>query len=296
MEMNTKDQWELESNLINYLATQLIRGRLGLFLGAGVSKFFGLPDWVELLSKLSEKNGEAAVSKADNVINKASYLKGKYYQGDEARFQQDVKDALYEGVSSDFTQIRQNPTLAAIGSLVMSSRRGSAAKVFTLNYDDLLERYLEYHGFTTASVYQGRHWAEDEDVVIYHPHGFLPQERTAPNTEIIISTKDYHQIMQSATWRPLLFNALSTHTFIYIGISGDDMHLQNLLTATNENHAITNERVRYSGVRFATKEGEMDVVMEQLGVFTHLLADWDGLPEFLFKICQAARDMRLKSR
>lgn len=294
LDMNLRDSWENEAMLIEHLGRELVSGRLGLFLGAGVSEFYGLPDWDTLLARLCAKNGEVFDPK-DDAIAKAGYLQAQYYKRDRDRFKADLSDALYEGKVLDFAAIRQNPTLAAIGALVMSSRRGSAAKVFTLNYDDLLENYLEYHGFTTAIVWSDRHWAHNEDVTIYHPHGFLPLADRPRSEDVVLGSQDYHRIMQSDLWKPLLRTALRTHTFLYIGLSGKDMHLQHLLEGLGDQHAIAVERIAYHTVRFAITgaKDEVGPVLEASGVYTHELPGYDALPDFLFRICQAARTLRM---
>jgi len=293
-DMHLPDSWQNEQMLIEYLARQLVAGRLGLFLGAGVSQFYGLPSWQTLLERLCAKNGETLDS-GDDLIRKAAYLRSKYYRGEIERFKQDVSDALYEGKTLDFASIRQNATLSAIGSLVMSSTRGSVARVFTLNYDDLLENYLEYHGFTTAIIASDRHWAQNADVTVYHPHGFLPLAMRSASDDIVLGSQQYHQIMQSDLWRPLLRTALRTHTFLYLGLSGTDMHLQALLEGMPAQHAVADERTAYHTVRFAVS-GEKDEIgpaLEEQGVFTHEIPGHSELPEFLFKICQKARALRV---
>lgn len=119
-----------------------------------------------------------------------------------------MKAALYDGIALDFAKISQNRLLSAIGSLVMASRRGSAGKVITLNFDDILELYLEFHGFTTAAIHDGRHWAPQDDVVVYHPHGYLPLGHANDSDTIVLGTTDFHQIMESELWRPILETAL----------------------------------------------------------------------------------------
>ncbi|HEX8572985.1 MAG TPA: SIR2 family protein [Allosphingosinicella sp.] len=296
--MNSTANWENETTLIGYLARQLIRGRLGIFLGAGISTFYDLPDWRTLLSELCLRNSEAPLTPSEDPVAKAGYLRAKYYADDPIRFKNDVKSALYRGKSLDFARIRQSDTLSAIGSLVMSSKRGSAAKVFTLNYDDLLENYLEFHGFTTESIWNGRHWAQNEDVVIYHPHGFLPLAAKQDSDDIILGSKQYFNIMRSPLWRPILDTALRTHTFLYIGLSMTDLHLRDLVSDLTPNHAISEERAVYHGVRFAIR-GERDEIGTTLkgeGLYTYLLDDYEpGLADFLFKICQAARAERMKA-
>lgn len=293
MDMHLRDSWQDETLLIQYLARQLVAGRLGLFLGAGVSGFYGLPDWDTLMERICAKHGET-FGPGDDAIAKAAYIRAKYYKGDVQRFMADLSGALYDGKTLDFAQIRQDATLAAIGSLVMSSKRGSAAKVFTLNYDDLLENYLEYHGFTTAIIWSDRHWAHNDDVVIYHPHGFLPLADRPMSDDIVLGSSDYQKVMQSDLWQPLLRTALRTHTFLYIGLSGKDLHLQALLHGVKDQHAIVDERIAYHTIRFAIagKKDEIAPVLEEQGVFTHEIDGYNELPDFLFRICQEARILR----
>jgi hypothetical protein len=293
-DMHLRDSWQNETMLVEYLARQLIAGRLGLFLGAGVSQFYGLPSWETLLERLCAKHSET-LDPRDDLILKAAYLRAQYYRGDVEKFKRDLHDALYEGKTLDFAKIRENATLAAIGSLVMSSKRGSAAKVFTLNYDDLLENYLEYHGFTTAIVWSERHWARNDDVTVYHPHGFLPLADRQVSDDVVLGSSEYHKIMQSELWRPLLRTAMRTHTFLYIGLSGTDMHLQALLEGMPDQHAIADDRVAYHTVRFAVsgKKDEVGPVLEEQGVFTHEIDGYEALPDFLFRICQVARALRM---
>jgi hypothetical protein len=123
--------------------------------------------------------------------------------------------------------------LSAIGSLVMSSRRGYVANVVNFNFDDLLEIFLEFHGFVTDSVFKDRHWAGNHDVTIYHPHGFLPLDKRHPSSDdITLGTDDYLTVMLPDArnlWRPLLQTFLRTHTFLHIGLSGKDPNLQSLI-------------------------------------------------------------------
>ncbi|MER9730889.1 SIR2 family protein [Mesorhizobium sp. M0217] len=292
--MNMPDSWQNEDSLVDHLAAQLVAGRLGLFLGAGVSKFFDLPDWKTLVERMSIAAGEGMPPDGFNPIAKAEALRVKHYKTDPA-FNAAVKKALYDGVTLDFAMISENRLLAAIGSLVMASRRGSAAKVITLNFDDLLEIYLEFYGFTTAIIREGRHWAQNEDVIIYHPHGFLPLDHAQESKKIVLGTTSFHDVMTSELWRPILEAALRQHTFLYIGLSGEDMHLHSHWTKLKGSHAIVNDRICYHGVRFITGSGDDDttVMTEQWGIHTHKLASHEDLSGFLFKICQEARRKRI---
>jgi len=294
MNMNLPDSWRNRSNLVDHLAQQLVRGRLGIFLGAGVSAFYGLPEWTELVNRLSRRLGEPDLEGGDDPIVRVGALRARHFKDKKDEFLAAVKADLYEGKTLDFEQIRKNDTLAGIGSLVMSSKRGSAAKVITLNYDDLLENYLEFHGFVTSSVWRQAHWANADDVTVYHPHGFLPlAPERRDSDDIVLGTEQYYDVMKSQ-WRPLLETFLRTHTFLYIGLSGADMHLQSLIHGIKDVHAITAERILYHTVRFniAGKRDDIGDTLEPQGVFTHTITDHSEIPPLLFAISQAARKIR----
>lgn len=298
MNMNVPENWQNRDYLVEHLAQQLVRGRLGLFLGAGISAFYGLPTWRKLVNALCRRCGEPDLADGDNPITRIGALRSRQYRDKSPEFLAAVKEELYLGKSLDFEQLRKDDTLAAIGSLVMSSKRGSAAKVITLNYDDLLENYLEFHGFVTTPIWKLAHWANSDDVTVYHPHGFLPLAPDRENSDdIVLGTKDYFNVMKSE-WRPLLETFLRTHTFLYVGLSGSDLHLQSLINGIRDVHAIREERLPYHTVRFSIA-GERDDVgaeLEEEGVFTREIADHAEIPALLFAISQSARKIRTTLR
>lgn len=301
--MNVADSWKDESTLVEYLAKQLILGRLAIVLGAGISQFYGLPKWAELIENICRDLGEPPMPSGGDPLLKAGTLKAKYFNGNEQGFSEAVKKALYKNIRPDFQSIRKNDLLSAIGALSMSSSRGNASTIITFNYDDLLELFLEYHGYDTASIDDAKHWAPRHDISIYHPHGLLPLTpgRPVTSTAIVLATSDYLSILGSSSqnlWKPLLQTIFRTHTFLHIGLSGTDLHLQSLVHDLKDTHVITKDRVRYHGIRFV-ESGKINedllIQYDQWGVFTQVVEDFDiQLPRFLFSICQSARVQRSK--
>lgn len=303
--MNDPTMWDDDEYLVSHLAEELVKGRLALFLGSGVSHFFGLPDWDTLVNRISDQVGLPHFDKAkgEDAIHRVQRIKNESFRHKEKEFMGAVHQALYQGISVDLEKISENKTLMAIGALVMTTRRGSASKVVTLNFDDLLEIYLEYYGFITRSVHEDIHWEGNNDVTIYHPHGFLPLGRSSKERSetIALTTEDFHALMdvsntKGKNWRSLLLTLMRTHTFLYIGLSGLDMHVDSLLNGIKDNHPIKNSRIAFHGVRFSLKKDtNHDLVSTQrgFGVYTHQFDDWSELPKFLLKICQIARSKRI---
>jgi len=300
--MSTRDDWEKEPRLIEYLAVQLMRGRLALLLGSGVSTAFNLPMTEELVARLY-------ASKSDYPPNKKPELqvrdfRSKYFKDDSAGFVGAIRSELYKSVSADFNSLRKNGTLAAIGSLVMASQRGTASKVITFNWDDLLELFLEYHGFVTYSVGQEIHWSETTDVAVLHPHGLIPFHPATPGSQpddIVFDQRSFSTIVgnEALPWRQHVLSIMRTHTCLFIGLSGDDQHLDSLLVKCKKEHAITadSENAGYWGVTFIEEFDEGDATSwDQVRVFYKQVSSYSiGLPEFLLGICQAAVRLRRSS-
>ena len=297
--MSAKDAWSNRDAVVRHLAQQLNRGRLVLFLGAGVSGFYGLPQWEDLVARLCELNAATPPKKGDDLVTKVGALKTRYYKDKADKFREDVKSVLFKGVDIDFYKLRKNDLLSAIGAMLMASKHGAAIDLITLNYDDLVELYLEFHGLVTLSVHTERHWRSDADVTIYHPHGLLSLDpKRGDSKGIVFGTREYDEIMRAESlWRSRLLSILRSHTALYLGISGSDRHLQALLDDVNRSHAIYDDRYAYHGVRFSkSSDDDVTIVLDGYGVSTWQVADYDELPTFLFDICQAARRERMERR
>jgi hypothetical protein len=175
----------------------------------------------------------------------------------------------------------------------MASRRGNASEIVTFNYDNLLEIYLAYHGFVAYSVPEEIHWFGDADVNIYHPHGFLPYGGALePSSTLVLDRESYDKILgKDLSWRQLLLTVMRTHTCLFIGLSGDDIALTQLLTDVKDVHAITASSELFWGVCFTTNP-DLKTRWENRNVFCLILKSYDGLPDILFSICQEAAVIR----
>jgi hypothetical protein len=182
----------------------------------------------------------------------------------------------------------------------MSSTRGNVRQIITFNYDDLLEIYLEYHGFTTHSVFEPNHWAANADVTVYHPHGMLSlRDSSRRSTNIVLDQESYSQIVGVADnpWHQLLVTLLRTHTTLIIGSSVKDDHMDSLLLRAKTNHAamdasLDGHKALYSAVRIGTDSGAMKGILANRGVFSWTIPNYNVLSNILFEICQEAAKLR----
>ncbi|MBV9759313.1 MAG: SIR2 family protein [Acidobacteriaceae bacterium] len=279
------------------LAKQLLAGRLSVFLGAGISIPMGLPDWRELLRRAFHKAG-SSLGRRRNYQKAADELLNGPCKGNKKDFRKLISEALYKGrkgFSFDYATLRANSTLSALAALVMSSKRGRVSEVFTFNFDDLLERYLDYHGFVVEPVCLSdeRFWASSADVAVYHAHGILPSPQSrfkSDCSELILGARSYAEVSGRMEMRSnqRMLVAMQSTVVLFIGLSGDDSRLQNLMAITNKQHA--RGRLEYWGVALQ-KSPEDDEVKKWngYGVFVQELSDYeDDMLHFLLGICQQA--------
>lgn len=285
------DVWKDNEVLICYLARQLRKGRMALFIGSGISAPFLNLEWGSLVDELLASKGMTA-STSDSLETKVANYRYHYFEKDTPGYLEAVKSILYSKANSSFHSLRKNATLGAIGALVMASSRGSAKGVVTLNFDDILEKYLKYHGFVTSSIAEDVHWDGSNDVTVYHPHGFLPSDLQNNSSDIVFDKNSYGRALgqDGSKWREIILSMLRTHTCLFLGLSGADLQLTSWLSNVCKEHPATVKGVPYWGVSFSTKDDPgTNATWKNLGVFCKKIDDYKiDLPEFLFKLCQKA--------
>lgn len=280
-----------EEALKQHCANHLAMGRLALVLGAGVSMACDLPDWNTLTNEVFRINGHTRPESL-NDEEAAEYLLTECCESNEMEFASTVRQALYQGYSLSADDLRKKDLLMAIGALAMSSRRGNTANVITFNFDDLLETYLRYLGFSMQSVNKVPAWDNRADVLVLHPHGLLPSDMTTEvDHGIVLAQAQYDTIIgkDSNIWRQILMNIMRSNLCLFIGLSGKDNNLKQIMTDVHETHVCNTEEARWWGIRFSDNPDDpLKPSWEHRGVFQHSLNNYDELPSFLFEVCQLA--------
>ena len=93
---------------------------------------------------------------------------------------------------------------------------------------------------------------KEEEIPIYHPHGFLPRKKTlTAKNEIVFSEDAYHsQFIDPFSWGNLVqLNHLNNSTCLFVGISLTDPNMRRLLDVSirkngkgEKNHYIIKKR------------------------------------------------------
>jgi hypothetical protein len=236
---------------------------LVLFLGAGVSKPYGIPTWKDLVLEilfdqtdvaqrlepvdLSFRRALAAwlVDYYDydpiilaRVVKNEIRRRASRRSGKEAGDRADAHDLFLAKVREHLypknpPEPREPTTLSAVADFIKRSGEDSGVTaVVSFNYDDLLERKLE-GSVELRSVWSGRR-RRDKRLAILHPHGFLPQEGDVADCQLVFTEDDYHGLTTSVFHWALtaIVNFLRHNTVLFVGLSMLDPNLRRLLDAS----------------------------------------------------------------
>lgn len=198
---NRRPHWALSEDLraqAARLATLARNDRLALFLGAGVSRGAGLPDWNSLLQSLAEGCGVPfeELSRLD-VLDKAQLLARRYGEGFKAE------------VASRVSARRYSLAHALLASL-------PARETITQNYDQLFEMASEAAGHLLSVI----PYAPEPNATrwLLKMHGCLSHP-----DEIVLTRGDF---LRYSRWRAALAGMvqalLLTRHMLFVGFSLTD--------------------------------------------------------------------------
>jgi hypothetical protein len=293
----TPDFYERHNDLaIRDLAAALRTGALSLMVGSGISKDLKLPLWHELVATCCDKagidnKGINANSTGDSLLLRMESVRQSYL-GDDARYLDDVTDALYDKWKNP--SISKAPELMrAIGVLVMGSVRGRIKTIVNFNFDSLLEWYLAYHGYVIQVIEDVPRNLLDADVHIFHPHGYLPLETKFGNrSDMILFDKreaESRTVNQNEPWMNVFRFVLGTQIFLAVGLSGRDPMAQMVTAAADRQRRVTDKAPL--GFWFVKKGSLDDDYKTNLHNKKIVLIETDtygNIAEMLFKIGREA--------
>lgn len=248
-----------EQQIIN-LKSAYNSGILTLFCGAGISYDSNIPTWNTLLRSLLKAvyNENQVVPDIDvklanlfqKRINVSPLILGQYLKTLLGKkFTSTVRDTLYKDCTDT------NKTIDAIAKISKQKRnRKPLMAIITFNFDDLIEEKLTSDGTDFKTIFSEGERFKDEQIPIYHPHGFLPRKKKLDSkNEIVFSEDTYHsQFIDPYSWSNLIqLNHLNNCTCLFIGISLTDPNMRRLLDVSirkngksEKNHYIIKKRYK----------------------------------------------------
>lgn len=281
--------------VVRALAEELRRGSLALGLGAGISSGMGLPSWWELVRDCVVGVGIAGIditsrSTNDELLRAMNRVESGFNK-DTAKYHNLVRDHLYAKCKTD-SAILEHKLMAVIGAMTMRSRRGCVTEVLTLNFDDIVERYLDLHGFISQSITQLPEVRFDVDVTVYHIHGFLASHgscRSDSEKRIVFSGVSFDQFAgaEVEAFRSLLRDLLLRKVMLFVGMSPGQPTINQILMGIKND--ITETR-GVTGFWFLGPDdpdhGESELL--ERNVVPIRLANYDEYVTLLLDVCRQA--------
>lgn len=282
------------------LGGSLFRGEITLLLGAGVSSGSHLPSWGDLVAgcedemgfpKVAEDRDPVKLMEAMEDVQAAVVADSALPTGHFAGLVRNnlyPKEMLAAGKYPD--ELLSDMMLIALGAMVMPCSRGSVADVITMNFDDVLEWYLEMHGFRTQSVVNlPESIRSDVDVRVLHAHGFLPLHSDIPATDwLVLTRREFVRRIAGTSgkaWPRFITNVLSTKVLLAVGTSMADLdvhvHLEEAVAERG-----TSNPIGYV-VNKSFTEGEKRNLLGW-GLVPVSIGSYEEIPHFLLEVCRYA--------
>ncbi len=227
--------------------------RIAPLVGAGLSMRSGLRSWGDLVDRLimawKEEDPSLSARKLarDNYVRAVrrtfdrsdlaivSYLRGRIHERDDlGSFGELLWSALYSRLEEDeaFTP-EPNHLHRHLVSLFCDYPR----RLWTTNYDDLLEEAARRNGIEVSTLDPLRRLASDK-LLVTHLHGFLAPEgrdRGHPGPDeapVVLAEDDYHLVATAAAnWTDQgYYRLFGEHGVLIMGMSLGDPNLRRVLS------------------------------------------------------------------
>jgi len=263
-----------------------------LFLGAGVSSGFGLPEWKLLVARILGRDGDAQFLSALSGMSDKDMAKliNDVDDGSDT-YVRKVHDALYEGAPDDLADLlSRSPLLLAVAALLTGSCRGRINTIITYNYDDLLMQYLRRLGYKVCVRKEPSDFSTWADVEINYVHGYLPQfsDDRSNACDLILSEKSYRDRRANIDkgWSSYVVHGLYSKNGLFIGLSGEDGSILDILDRAQKEITRT---IDYTGYWLMTQSAYDRNASEiiRFGMCPIPLAV-EEFPKFVFNVCQKA--------
>ena len=239
---------------IRFLAEELEKGKLIVFVGAGVSKNSGLPDWKELIKDYAEYRGikkftsKEYLTIPEEVFERYGSL--KYYEIAEKRF------------SGKYFP----------NSIHRILKEMDLTYIITTNYDTLIED--EIKNLQVVS--------KDEDLPYTSSNKMLiKMHGDFKNKNIVLKKSDYDNYEKNFQLISTLIKGLfTTNTILFIGYSYNDINVQQIMNWIKE---ILKEKIRKAFlVEFTNKDNKEEENSEQINKISLKLSN-DNNDEVLYE-------------
>lgn len=242
----------------------------------------------------------------ENLIeqnNSSPLLQARFLrQGFADDFEKVLSDSMYNNLKKTSNLIDE------IVRLCMPNRgKVGIQAIVNYNFDDLIEQNLQKSRIKFNSVYNEGVIVSNDELGIYHVHGFLPQNReeyhNISKSLLVFSEEGYHKLMlEPYNWANITqLNYLINNTCVFIGLSMTDPNLRRLLEISAQKHTegeiFSNHYTIMKRDKFGTagssseiqkfesvNESMQESIYRELGVNVIWIDSYSEIPNILKKI------------
>jgi hypothetical protein len=260
--MNNKNTLLIEnSKAITHIRQQYHQGRLTPIFGAGISISLGFPNWDELIEGIahnseidgSEIHTSARVWSSSTATTQLIFQNFKKKRLDSLKahssmaykekkvlseWREAVHETLYkESKINRIGKIKSHPYILKLLPIIEKSDL-----TVNYNFDDTFEYIIankelnqeenSVQGKPYQAVWNAHVQFRSDAVVIYHPNGYLPEDRNLRQSEELVFSEDSFsdQLIGSMSGRlSTLTHILTKKTCLFTGLSLNDSTLKHLL-------------------------------------------------------------------
>lgn len=214
---------------INNLRRAKENNELVIFVGAGVSKNSGLPDWKELIKQFSEKINydkcgwckfkDKGVC-SEHCEEKTNFSQEEYLKIPQYFYNQDKSENNIDYFNIISKNINTNVEANDIDDLILKI---FPKHIITTNYDHLLEKSFDYHSMLYQVI------TKDEDLLVKHSQNYIIKMHGDIDDihSIILKEDDYLNYSQThIVIETYIKSLLLNNTFLFVGYSLNDNNLK----------------------------------------------------------------------
>lgn len=296
-----------------------------LFLGAGASKDANIATWDDLISKLFVALINKVIEKENKRITKAEsekIVETLVKQEDRSPLLQ--ARLLRRGLETDFEDLIRrilykdakttSDLLKELAQLCVPNRgKIGIQAIVNYNFDDLVEKNLKKLRVKYHSIYAEGMIPNNDEVGIYHVHGFIPQDKgdykNLAKSLLVFSEEGYHKLLlEPYNWANISqLNYLINNCCVFIGLSMTDPNLRRLLEVAAQKQRDGEQSCKHYAIMKKQKiDGSNDSeglanfenvnaslqesLYEELGVNIIWIDEFSEIPEILKMIKDGTED------
>lgn len=300
---------------IEELANAYKKGKIALFLGAGVSMAAEMPSWNELISRfLIERFKDENEGVMDaGISRKLEQIAGVNKESSplmQTRFvKQNLEPEKYlELLMKAVYQTRENidnELFESLTKLIRNKNVLQIREIITYNFDDLLEKKMRQKEIYYESYDRYLPKKSENSVKIYHVHGYLDRQAQPDELNldsIVFSEEQYHKIYEDTyNWSNMQqINMLREKTCLFLGCSLSDPNLRRLADiahkeVTTRHYAILKKEKLQCPDYISVEEEAYELYQDfywnnrnayynSLGIYVIWVDEYSEIPEILRKI------------